>query len=85
MQEYEGLLNWPVYLTVAAAVPLIGCSHSANPRGVAANIRIALDQAGLKRVSVDEDRDKGVVTLGGHVAADAEKAKGEVLAKAFSA
>ena len=74
MQEYEGLLNWPVYLTVAAAVPLIGCSHSANPRDVAANIRIALDQAGLKRVSVDQDRDKGVVTLGGHVAADAEKA-----------
>jgi hypothetical protein len=57
-------VNWPVYLTVATAVTLIGCSHTANPSDVAANIRIALDQAGLKKVSVDQDRDKGVVTLG---------------------
>lgn len=78
-------VNWPVYLTVAATVALIGCSGTANPPGVAANIRIALDQAGLKKVSVDQDRDKGVVTLGGHVTTDPEKRQAEALAKSLSA
>jgi osmotically-inducible protein OsmY len=81
----KAFVNWPVYLTVAAAVTLIGCSHSANPPDVAASIRIALDQAGLKKVSVDQDRDKGVVTLGGHVATDPEKRQAEALAKFLSA
>ena len=40
---------------------------------VSGGIRTSLDQAGLKDVSVTEDHDKGVVTLGGHVAADADK------------
>jgi hyperosmotically inducible periplasmic protein len=81
----KAFVNWPVCLMVAAAVTFIGCSHSANPSDVAANIRTALDQAGLKKVSVDQDRDKGVVTLGGHVAADAEKRQAEALAKSLSA
>ncbi|MBK5295295.1 MAG: hypothetical protein JJE04_26910 [Acidobacteriia bacterium] len=33
------------------------------------SIRSSLDQAGFKDVSVKQDRDKGVVTLGGHVPA----------------
>jgi osmotically-inducible protein OsmY len=44
-------------------------------------IRQSLDQAGLKDVSVSEDKDKGVVTLGGHVAADGDKAQAESIAK----
>ena len=80
----RGFMNWPVYLTVVTAVTLIGCSHTAKPPDVAANIRIALDQAGLKKVSVEQDRDKGVVTLGGHVAGDVEKAQAEALAKSLS-
>jgi osmotically-inducible protein OsmY len=40
---------------------------------VADQIRHALDQPGYKDVSVSQDRDKGVVTLTGHVAADADK------------
>jgi hyperosmotically inducible periplasmic protein len=35
-------------------------------------------------VSVSQDRDKGVVTLGGHVAADADKSKAESLAKSIA-
>ena len=44
----------------------------------------ALDQAGLKKVSVTQDRDKGVVTLGGHVAADGDKAQAEAIAKSIA-
>ena len=42
---------------------------------VSASIRTSLDQAGLKDVSVIQDREKGVVTLNGHVAADGDKAQ----------
>jgi osmotically-inducible protein OsmY len=51
---------------------------------VASSIRIALDQAGFKKVSVDQDRDKGVVTLGGSVGADADKAQAEAVAKSLA-
>ena len=40
---------------------------------VSGGIRTSLDQAGLKNVSVTQDHDKGVVTLGGHVTADSDK------------
>jgi hyperosmotically inducible periplasmic protein len=52
---------------------------------VSDSIRKSLDQAGLKDVSVSQDRDKGVVTLGRHVAADADKAQAESIAKAIAA
>ena len=51
---------------------------------VSDSIRKALDQAGLKDVSVSEDRDKGIVTLGGQVASDDQKAQAESLAKSFA-
>jgi hyperosmotically inducible protein len=47
-------------------------------------IRASLDQNGLKTVSVSQDRDKGVVTLSGQVAADADKAQAESLAKSIA-
>ncbi len=81
----KAFANSHVYLTVAVAVTLIGCSRTAAPPDVAANIRTALDQAGLKKVSVEQDRDKGVVTLGGHVGGDGEKGQAEALAKSLSA
>jgi hyperosmotically inducible periplasmic protein len=48
------------------------------------SIRKSLDQAGLKDVSVSQDRDKGIVTLGGQVATDDQKAQAESLAKSFA-
>jgi osmotically-inducible protein OsmY len=48
---------------------------------VADNVRKELKQAGLNDVSVSQDRDKGVVTLGGHVNADADKAKAAQIAQ----
>lgn len=59
----------PVVMAVGI---LVGCSTTKSP-DVSDSIRTSLDQAGLTEVSISQDRDKGVVTLGGHVASDAEK------------
>jgi hyperosmotically inducible protein len=51
---------------------------------VADNIRKSLDQAGLKDVSVSQDRDKGVVTLTGSTASEADKSQAESIAKSLA-
>jgi hyperosmotically inducible protein len=51
---------------------------------VSDNIRRSLDQAGLKKVSIKQDRDKGVVTLGGQVPTDGDKADAESIAKSLA-
>jgi hyperosmotically inducible protein len=62
---------------------LTGCSQpSTRSADVKSSIRQSLDQAGLKDVSVDQDRDKGVVTLGGRVASEDTKRQAERVAKA---
>jgi hyperosmotically inducible periplasmic protein len=73
-------------LTAAiAALALVGsfsaCSdtHSKSP-DVTGSIRRSLDQAGLRDVSVSQDREKGVVTLTGNVKSDAEKSQAEMIA-----
>jgi osmotically-inducible protein OsmY len=71
-------------LAVVLAGALIGCSTSAKSPDVADSVRKSLDQAGLKDVSTSQDRDKGVVTLGGHVATEDEKSKAESLAKSMA-
>ena len=68
-------------VAVFTAATLIGCSTTPKAPDVAGNVRKSLDQAGLKAVSVSEDRDKGVVTLTGNVNTDADKAKAESIAK----
>jgi len=78
------LTHWPALLAAVAVGILAGCSQAAKSPDVAGNIRGALDQAGLKKVSVDQDRDKGVVTLGGHVAVDGDKAQAEAIARSFA-
>jgi hyperosmotically inducible periplasmic protein len=62
----------------------VGCSPSTKSPDVSDSIRKSLDQAGLKDVTVSQDRGKGVVTLGGHVAAEADKAQAESLAKSIA-
>ena len=63
---------------------LVGCSTSTKSPDVSDSIRKSLDQAGLKAVSVTQDRDKGVVTLSGNVAADADKAQAESIATSIA-
>jgi osmotically-inducible protein OsmY len=71
-----------IFLSVVVVGALAGCSTaSTKSADVAGSIRTSLDQAGLKDVTVTQDREKGVVTLGGHVAADAHKMQAETIAK----
>ena len=72
-------------LAVVVIGTLAGCStKTSRAADVSDGIRTSLDQAGLKDVSVTQDRDKGVVTLGGHVAADADKSQAESIAKSMA-
>src|SRR6202035_4138545 len=72
-------------LTLFAAATLSGCfGTSAKSPEVSDNLRKSLDQAGLKDVTVSQDRDKGIVTLGGQVANDGDKAQAETLAKSLA-
>ena len=67
------------------AIGTVGCSRfSTKSPDVADSIRKSLDQAGLKDVSVSQDRDKGIVTLGGQVASNDQKAQAESLAKSVA-
>lgn len=63
----------------------LGCTASEKSADVSDSIRKSLDQAGLKNVSVSQDRDKGVVTLGGNVGADRDKDQAESIAKSIAA
>lgn len=68
-----------------AMVAMAGCWGGASKSAdVSDTIRKSLDQAGLKSVSVSQDRDKGVVTLGGQVANENDKAQAESLAKSVA-
>src|SRR5580700_10182688 len=72
-------------LAVIVIGTLAGCSgRSTRAADVSGGIRTALDQAGLKDVSVTQDHDKGVVTLGGHVAADAGKSQADSIARSVA-
>lgn len=73
-------------LVVGVAATLGGCSSApTRAANVSDNIRTSLDKAGFKDVSASQDREKGVVTLTGHVAADADKAQAESIAKSVAA
>jgi hyperosmotically inducible protein len=74
-----------VLLTLFAIGTAVGCSKfSAKSPDVSDSIRKSLDQAGLKDVSVSQDRDKGIVTLGGQVASNDQKTQAESLAKSIA-
>src|ERR1041385_7560949 len=63
---------------------LAGCSTPAKAPDVTGSIRNSLNEAGLKDVSVSQDRDKGVVTLKGNVPADGDKLRAETIAKSIA-
>jgi hyperosmotically inducible protein len=72
-------------LTLLTVGTMVGCwGTSSKSPDVADTIRKSLDQAGLKEVTVGQDRDKGIVTLGGQVTNPSDKAQAESLAKSFA-
>lgn len=77
-----------LYLAMVAVLAvgiLTGCSQTAvKSADVSDSVRKALDQSGLKNVTVTQDRDKGIVTLGGQVTSENDKSQAESLAKSLA-
>jgi len=68
---------------ILAISGLAGCSGaSSKSPEVTDSIRRSLSESHLSEVSVSQDRDKGVVTLSGHVKSDDDKSQAESIAKA---
>ncbi|GAC1701602.1 MAG: hypothetical protein NVS9B4_05200 [Candidatus Acidiferrum sp.] len=68
-------------IALASLLGIAGCNNTAKSPDVEDSIRKSLDQSGYKDVHVSQDRDKGVVTLTGTVATEADKAQAEATAK----
>ena len=80
------LKPWFMMFTLVVVGSFVVCSRGSKlSPDVSASIRMSLDQAGLKAVSVTQDRDKGVVTLSGNVGADADKGQAETIATSIAA
>jgi hyperosmotically inducible protein len=73
-----------VTVSLLALGVLAGCSSTTKSADVSSSIRKSLDQAGFKSVSVSQDRDKGVVTLGGQVASENDKSQADSLAQTLA-
>jgi hyperosmotically inducible protein len=72
-------------VTLIALGSLAGCSATAvKSPDVQDSIRKSLDQASLKDVTVSQDRDKGIVTLGGQVVTEDDKSQAASIAKSFA-
>ncbi len=73
-------------LTIIAVGSISGCSSAPTKSvDVEGPIRQSLDQAGLKDVSVSQDRDKGVVTLTGTTTSEGDKSQAESIARSIGA
>jgi hypothetical protein len=72
-------------LTLLIVGTLAGCSEIPKSPDISDTIRKSLNQAGFKDVSENQNRDKGFVTLGGHVPSDGDKSQAESIAKSIAA
>lgn len=81
-----GKLRLSIFAAFLVLCSLSACTRSAEKSpDVSSAVRQSLDQAGLKDVSVNQDRDKGVVTLGGHVVSEDARSQAEAIAKTMAA
>jgi len=72
-------------LALVSLGSLLGCSKTASKvPDLNTTLRTSLNQAGLKDVTSNQDAEKGVITLGGHVPAESDKAQAENLAKSVA-
>jgi hyperosmotically inducible periplasmic protein len=77
-------MNSKLSIVALAFGALVGCASNPAP-DVAGKIHDSLKQNGLENVTVSQDRAKGVVTLGGNVQQEADKARAEQIAKPLAA
>lgn len=73
-----------VVLSLVLAIASSCISRPPRTPDVTTSIRRALDRAGLNDVSVDQDRDKNVVTLTGNVPTDNDKMQAESIARSIA-
>jgi osmotically-inducible protein OsmY len=84
-ENYENAQTVLVLAGGGARRDLVGCStKSSKSVDVSDQLRTSLDQAGFKDVSSSQDRDKGVVTLGGYVVAEGDKSQAESIARSIA-
>jgi len=80
------LATYTTWAVLIGAGVLAGCApERVQSADVSESVRKTLDQAGLADVTVKQDREKGVVTLGGQVSSEAAKAQAELLVKPIAA
>jgi hyperosmotically inducible protein len=82
MKTRELVLTGLTLLAIGAL--LVGCKTTSQSPDVADSIQKSIHDAGLKDVTVTQDRSKGIVTLGGQVVADNEKSQAEAMAKSLA-
>ena len=77
------MIMLPKYASVVvgfALTLLFGCNRATTKtEDVTSNVRKSLDWAGLKNVTVTQDRDRGIVNLGGRVSNEAQRAQAEAI------
>jgi len=74
--------NYSVVMAVLLFCLGVGCSNKeANNPSLKDNVKKSLEQADLKDVTVSEDRDKNLITLGGTVHSNDAKARAAEVAK----
>ena len=72
-------------LALVSLGSLLGCSKTASKvPDLNTTLRTSLNQAGLKDVTSSQDAEKGVITLGGRVPAESDKAQAGNLAKSMA-
>ena len=80
MKTFKALGSLAVVVALGSFAAGCSTSSTKSPE-VSDRIRKDLDQAHYGDVSVSQDRDKGVVTLTGHLPSDGDKAQAESIAK----
>ena len=73
-----------LFLSLVLAIASACANRPPNAPDITANVRQALDQAGLNDISVSQDRDKNVVTLTGKVPTDDDKTRAESIARSVA-
>lgn len=75
-------IRFTAALAALSMILAVGCSQQrANNPKMKDNVETALKNSGFDKVNIDEDRDKGVVTLKGDVQTEADKQRAEEVAR----
>jgi osmotically-inducible protein OsmY len=77
----KNLKSIAAVVAIATLLLAVGCTKTTTP-SVKAQVERSLEQAGLKEINVDEDRDKRLITLKGNLPDMGQKTQAEQAAQA---